>query len=258
MAEAADVGNANVFGLSITEEERVELLAQAEQLESEGGLLADAGPPPESKDWRTDGWVTDPRYQGDCQACVAFATCAAMESRLRIYADDSALDLDLSEAHLFACGHVGGCAVGWNFEPALERARSEGVGLETDFPYEPTDQACPDIPPAARVNGWSAATTADARKQTIAANGPAIGGMRAFQDLLYYDAGVYRHVAGGQTGLHAVCVVGYDDPGGFWIVKNSWGTDWGEEGFFRIAYGECGLDDEFPFFDPGVERVTPG
>jgi C1A family cysteine protease len=45
-----------------------------------------------------------------------------------------------------------------------------------------------------------------------------------------------------------VCVVGYNDARKFWIVKNSWGTGWGEGGYFRIAYGQVGLDGEFPFY----------
>ena len=64
-------------------------------------------------------------------------------------------------------------------------------------------------------------------------------------------------MAGHFKGLHAVAVVGYDDGQRCWIVKNSWGTNWGEGGFFRIGYGECGLDTQFPFFDPAVAIVGP-
>jgi C1A family cysteine protease len=247
---------ANAFGLSITEEERVDLLARAEQLEQETGLLAAAGPPPPAADWREGGWVTTARAQGLCNSCVAFATCAALEGRVRIFADNASHDIDLSEAHLFACGCPGGCATGWNFEPALERARTVGIGSEPDFPYQATDQVCVEIAPAVRVVGWSAATTIEARKQTIASNGPVIGGLRVFEDLWSYNSGVYTHILGTEVGLHAVCVVGYDDSNGCWIVKNSWGQQWGEDGFFRIAYGQCGLDAEFPFFDPDVEHVA--
>jgi C1A family cysteine protease len=255
--DLVSAGEANVFGLSITEEERVDLLARAEQLELETGLLAAAGPPPPSADWRDAGWVTSVRAQGLCNSCVAFATCGALEARLRIYVDDPALDIDLSEAHLFACGNPGGCSLGWKFEPALERAQKPGIGQEGDFPYEPSDQICVEIRPVARVLGWTAATTTDARKQTLASNGPVIGGLRTFADLPAYKSGVYRHVMGDEVGLHAVCVVGYDDGEGCWVVKNSWGPDWGEDGFFRIEYGQCGLDDEFPFIDPDVERLVP-
>jgi C1A family cysteine protease len=258
LLELIGSGDTNIFGLSITEGERADLLARAELLEQETGLLAAAGPPPPAADWRTGGWVTPARAQGLCQSCVAFATCGALEARLRIFTGDAGLDVDLSEAHLFSCGCPGGCSSGWNFEPALEHAQANGIGREADFPYEATDQACVDIKPVVRVTGWSAATTPEARKQTIASNGPVIGGMHVFADLPSYKNGVYEHVMGDEVGLHAVCIVGYDDPTGCWIVKNSWGPDWGEQGFFRIAYGQCGLDEEFPFIDPDVERVAPG
>ena len=58
--------------------------------------------------------------------------------------------------------------------------------------------------------------------------------------------------------LHAVCVVGYADADAAGVVKTSWGKDWGEQGFVSIAYGECGLDSEFPYFSPDVVVVRRG
>jgi C1A family cysteine protease len=72
--------------------------------------------------------------------------------------------------------------------------------------------------------------------------------MRVFEDFFAYADGIYSHVAGDQVAAHAVCVVGYDDDDKCWIVKNSWGPAFGEEGYFRLAYGQCGLDGEFLFF----------
>jgi hypothetical protein len=50
------------------------------------------------------------------------------------------------------------------------------------------------------------------------------------------------------VGNHAICVIGYDDTQNCWICKNSWGTGWGDSGFFKIAYGQCGIGSEFPFY----------
>ena len=77
-----------------------------------------------------------------------------------------------------------------------------------------------------------------------ATHGPVIAGMRVYEDLPFYKGGRYNHVTGGFTGLHLVCVTGYDDVDQSWTVKNSWGPDWGENGFFHLGYGECGLDTE--------------
>jgi hypothetical protein len=66
--------------------------------------------------------------------------------------------------------------------------------------------------------------------------------MRAFDDLYDYSSGVYEPSASpGASGLHVVLIVGYDDPGGYWIVKNSWGDDFGEAGFFRIKYNTSSI-----------------
>ena len=242
----------HLFGLALDEDARLALLARAEDLEAMTGMLAADEVVPFHADWRTDGHVTPVRDQGTCGACVAFATCAALEARARIQQGDREFGLDLSEAHLFHCGNPGGCASGWQPDAALAWASEHGIGLERDFPYDATDQPCQPVAAAMKVADWSAAASDEQRRRVIAFHGPVIAGMRVFEDLPHYKTGVYRHVIGEEVGLHAVCVVGYDDAGGYWIVKNSWGTEWGEGGYLRIAYGEGGLDSEFPFLDPDV------
>ena len=216
-------------------------------------MMPDAfrGRRPTKVDWREQGRTTPARDQGLCGSCVAFATCAAMESALAIL-ENSPADIDLSEADLFFCGCGDCCDTGCDFIPALERA-SRGVGLEQDFPYV-VGSGCKTIAPALKVISWDTAHSADDRRWAVA-RGPVIAGMRVFDDFRYYRNGVYEHAAGDEVGLHAVCVVGYDDETSSWLVKNSWSRDWGDDGFFRIAYGQCGLDEEFPFIGIEVERV---
>lgn len=203
---------------------------------------------PAKIDWHELGRVSPAKSQGQCGACVAFATCAAMESAFAI-AENNASILDLSEADLFFCGCGDCCESGWEFVPALERA-ARGVGLEADFPYE--IGACRDIPPALRVSNWHISLSAEDRRYAVA-RGPVIAGMRVYDDFRYYKGGIYEHGSGDEIGLHAVCVVGYDDEASCWIAKNSWSDAWGENGMFRIAYGQCGLDDKFPFIGLEVE-----
>jgi C1A family cysteine protease len=251
-------GDANVFGLAMDDSERSAALEQAAELERATGLLASVGPPPPAADWREGGHVTAVRDQGSCLSCVAFATCAAIEARIRILTGATEETIDLAEAHLFHCGHRGGCGKGWNPVEALERATTVGIGAEAGFPYQPSDQACQDIPAVVQVLGWTATTTVEARKQSIATNGPVIAGMRAYEDLPFYTGKIYKHVTGSDWQGHAVCVVGYSDADGCWIVKNSWGEGWGEGGYLRIAYGECGIDSEYPFWDPDVTLLEGG
>jgi C1A family cysteine protease len=80
-------------------------------------------------------------------------------------------------------------------------------------------------------------------KTWLSTRGPLASAFTVYSDFfLWYSSGVYRHVSGDFLGLHCTCVIGYDDAAGCWICKNSWGAGWGESGFFRIAYGQCGID----------------
>jgi C1A family cysteine protease len=211
--------------------------------------------PPRASDWRTNpagNFVTPIRDQGTCGACVAFATCAVAESRIAIAQADADPDLDLSEAGLFFCSAR--CANGWWPEEAMDRARTNGIGSETSFPYPGKDVDCRKVPPLVNVTGWDTPEQLRHRKQAIAFNGPVVAVFKVFEDFLFYGSGVYRHVSGPYLGLHAVAVVGYDDDARAWIIKNSWSTRWGEDGFGRIGYNECGIDTEYVFWDPNVIR----
>ncbi|HYP08301.1 MAG TPA: C1 family peptidase [Bryobacteraceae bacterium] len=221
-----------------------------------------AAPPvarPAVVNWRSHqgcDWITAVRDQKNCGACVSFATCAVLEARLRIAKDNCNLNVDLSEADLFYCGCNGCCAPGWNFVSALNRCQSNGVGRESDFPYTPGNQPCQNITPIVRTTGYSPLATMDDRRNAIFTNGPVIAGIRVFEDFYFYKQGVYRHAGGIFKGLHAVAVVGYDDDRDCWIVKNSWGTGWGNGGFCDIGYGEVGIDSLFPFYDPQVIDIN--
>lgn len=225
-----------LFGLRIDDETGRFRAASANVFEE---LTAVA--PPKSADWLAAGFVSPAKDQGRCGACVAFATCATLESSTWIRTGSPIL---LSEGHLFHC-NGGSCATGWGLTHGLDAARG-GVGREADLPWS-TDGVCKRIPPVVHTLSYRAHDDIVGRKRAVAA-GPVLAGMRVYQDLLAYRSGIYRHVAGDFAGNHAVCVVGYDDSDGAWLVKNSWGPAFGEDGFFRIGYGQCGMDDDHPFY----------
>jgi hypothetical protein len=84
--------------------------------------------------------------------------------------------------------------------------------------------------------------TSDAvAKQWLSTNGAIQAAMMVVSDFIDYSGGVYVPQSGNDVGGHCVCIIGYDDVQGCWICKNSWSTEWGEDGFFRIAYGQCGI-----------------
>lgn len=249
------------LGLALTPEDAlVELQRQREEDQLIQFSAAPPPPPPPRIDWRShDGrnWVTPVKNQGHCGSCVAFATCGAIESRLLIQANQPNAGVDLSEAHLFYCGAPDSCSTGWQPSKAMEFAIHKGIGKESDFPYKPGDQACRMIPPVVRLNTYRSVAISIERKRALTA-GPVVAAMAVFEDFFSYGSGIYRHVSGNLSGYHAICLVGYDDAQACWIAKNSWGTNWGDRGFFRIRYGECGLDTQFQFTVPGTVIVPQG
>jgi len=216
---------------------------------------------PSSADWRqfpgqaplpAGNYVTPVRYQEKCGSCVAFGTLAALESAIRIHARDPNQVVDLSEADLFYCHAAAqgrrctGLLTGWWWPgAALAVCENPGVVDEACFPYTPGDQPCN------RCNDWQSRLTKISHwhriistvemKQWLATKGPLITVFIVYDDFVHYKSGIYHHVSGAFAGGHCVCCVGYDDVRRCWICKNSWGTNWGESGFFNIAYGEVGI-----------------
>lgn len=207
---------------------------------------------PASFDWRNAGgknYITPIRDQGGCGSCVAFGSTATVEGTLRVQRNDPTLAVDLSEADLFFCiaaSQGRNCGNGWWVGPALDGYKNEGVPDEPCFPYAGHDQACTRCADwqsrVTKISAWHTVADVAGMKTWLSTRGPLSTCFTVYNDFFSYKSGVYKHVTGGIAGGHCVCVVGYDDTQGCWICKNSWGTGWGESGFFRIAYGDCGID----------------
>jgi C1A family cysteine protease len=221
---------------------------EAQSQERQPMLSASYSYPP-ALDWRNYGgqnWTTPIRYQGGCGSCAAFATAGAIEARLEIALGTPALNPDLSEAQLFYCGCGACCGDGMAPHEAMAYARDTGLADEGCFPYTAQNQACKLCKGwrnrVTKIYEWVGLTGTSSMKQALADGGPFEATMLIYEDFFDYRSGVYRHSYGGVQGAHAVTIVGYSDAGGYWIAKNSWGTGWGENGWFRIAYGQCSID----------------
>ena len=217
---------------------------------------------PQEWDWRNvngKNWITSIKDQSSCGSCVSFATVGAIESMMKIEKDDFSLSIDLSEAHLFFCGCGKCCNRGWNFEPALNYAKSEGVSDEACFPYRARDTSCSRCSDwkerSTKITKWDKITNVSERKNVLSDVGPLIVGMAVYEDFFSYTGGVYRHVTGVLVGYHAILVVGYNEGDDCWICKNSWGKGWGDNGWFKIGYGECDIDTSFPMYS--VTGIVP-
>jgi C1A family cysteine protease len=215
-------------------------------------IAAEAIGAPAAFDHRNVGgsnFTTPVKDQGGCGSCVAFGTVAVMETTYRRQINDAGFAVDLSEAHLFYChGAEEGrnCSNGWWPDRALDKARDKGVTFESIYPYTGSQQAC-QVGSGwqnhlARVSGRTRLDTRAKMKDWLSTRGSITGCFIVYQDFFSYSSGVYRHVSGAERGGHCVEIIGYNDAQGCWICKNSWGTSWGENGFFRIAYGQCQIE----------------
>ena len=243
------------LGVPLPEAPEVErILGDGMRLAQSTGGLTSAITAPAAFDSRSIGgqdYTTSVKNQGNCGSCVAFGAAATAETTHAVRSGQPNTNLDLSEAHLFYThGPATGasCANGWWPEHALNAMKATGITTEEYFPYSSGNTS------GATLNAdWPnrlAKVTSHrdlkgniaAIKEHIASYGAVTACFIVFQDFFSYRTGVYRHVSGAQAGGHCVSLVGYDDAQRCWIGKNSWGTGWGESGFFKIGYGECGID----------------
>lgn len=209
---------------------------------------------PTSFDLRNVGGIdysTSVKDQLGCGSCVAFGTVATMEHVARFTRRAPGLALDLSEAHAFYCyGRADGatCGTGWWVHRLLPSTQNSGVTFEDYYPYTDVDQNCSNLNAdwpnrLAKTTGFAnIGGNAAAMKEYISTYGSITSCFIVYQDFFSYRSGVYRHLSGGVAGGHCVVLIGYDDSEGCWIAKNSWGTGWGDGGFFKIAYGEANIE----------------
>ncbi len=208
---------------------------------------------PVAFDWRDYNGLTPIRNQGGCGSCWAFSAIGAVESELLI---EEGWNLDLSEQWLVSCTSAGSCSGGWH-SSALKFLRENsyyshdpcgdsGAVLEADFPYEAWNKpcGCPYDHPY-YIDGWSyvgtqwGAPSVDQMKQSMYDHGPLSVCVSVDSSFQAYNGGIFNNC--GSTSInHAVVLVGWDDnlgSNGVWIMRNSWGTNWGEDGYMYIEYG---------------------
>jgi hypothetical protein len=199
-------------------------------------------------------YVTPIRDQSPAPTCEAFAICAALETKMQ-YQRDEIYNPDLSENHLFF--NAGGTIEkGWvSIVDAAEYLIDIGVPDEGCFPdpHRPFDYPFESLPGwenrTVKITDWSWIDhNVSTMKQALIEHGPLVICIHFWQDFFYYRRGVYEHHTGQIAGGHVVAIVGYDDSQNCWIVKNSWGTKWGEKGYFRMAYDADMLSD---WYGPG-------
>ncbi len=227
---------------------------------------------PTSWDWRNAygyDWTTPIKNQNPCGSCVAFGTLAAIESRIKIAADNPSLNPDFSEQYLISdCTTFLNCIDGWYISAGADWMTCEGTVDEACFPYQAVDttqcyDSCFDRNSRFyTIEGWNwvcdspSVVDVDRIKQEIISGGPIACRMRVYEDFIYYNSGIYQYQWGNYLGGHCVNIVGWGTSGGtnYWICKNSWGTtSWGTlGGWFLIKMGEVEIGTQAAAHQPKV------
>ncbi len=220
---------------------------------SGNALFEDRSVALDSMDWRNvngTNWLGPVMNQGNCGSCVAFAAVATLEATYRINSALPWLAPTFSPQQLFNCGG-GYCDFGWQPGSAAKMLKNKGVVDAACAPYTSGSTGedilcskikCADL--AERTYKIAGSTSPSfwggsaSRVKAALKKGPLMTTLTVYEDFLVYSSGIYKSVSGKSVGGHAVSLVGFNDEGRYWIVRNSWGADWGENGFIRVSYDD--------------------
>nr|AAC49361.1 P21 [Petunia x hybrida] len=207
---------------------------------------------PETKDWREAGIVSPVKNQGKCGSCWTFSTTGALEAA---YTQKFGKGISLSEQQLVDCAGAFnnfGCNGGLPSQ-AFEYIKSNG-GLETEeaYPYTGKNGLCKFSSQNVGVKVTDSVNITlgaeDELKYAVALVRPVSVAFEVVKGFKQYKSGVYTSTECGTTPMdvnHAVLAVGYGVEYGvpFWLIKNSWGADWGDNAYFKMEMGNdmCGI-----------------
>lgn len=235
--------------------------------------------------WPDCPTIREIRDQGSCGSCWAFGAVEAMSDRVCIHSD-AKVHFRFSADDLVSCCHTCGFGCNGGFPGAAwQHWVSKGIVSGGPYGSDQGCRPYEIAPCEHHVNGTrppcdgeegktpkctkqcqssynvkydqdrhfgkkSYSITRDEKKirAEIYENGPVEGAFTVYEDLINYKEGVYQHVTGKMLGGHAIRILGWGTENGtpYWLIANSWNTDWGNNGFFKILRGHnhCGIEGE--------------
>ncbi|KAG0543888.1 hypothetical protein BDA96_02G227700 [Sorghum bicolor] len=207
---------------------------------------------PKTKDWREDGIVSPVKNQGHCGSCWTFSTTGALEAA---YTQATGKPISLSEQQLVDCGkpfNNFGCNGGLPSQAFEYIKYNGGLDTEESYPYKGVNGICDFKAENVGVKVLDSVNITlgaeDELKDAVALVRPVSVAFQVVNGFRQYKSGVYTSDSCGNTPMdvnHAVLAVGYGVENGvpYWLIKNSWGADWGDKGYFKMEMGKnmCGV-----------------
>ena len=214
---------------------------------------------PASIDWRTKGAVTTVKDQGQCGSCWTFSSTGAMEGAWAIAKGQL---IDLAEQELVDCAGLKYGSMGCNggqMEGAFKFIIENGQCAASSYPYTAKDGSCHSCTAVAHASSCYDVKPNDqlSLKAAVAKQPVSVAIEADTKYFQSYSSGVLTSSSCGTSLDHGVLAVGYGEENGqkYWLVKNSWSTSWGENGYVKIGRSEstndagiCGIamDPSFP------------
>eukprot|EP00742_Colponemidia_sp_Colp-10_P002259 GILJ01002413.1.p1 GENE.GILJ01002413.1~~GILJ01002413.1.p1 ORF type:complete len:493 (+),score=33.90 GILJ01002413.1:39-1517(+) len=223
-------------------------------------------------EWPSCPTIGSIRDQGRCGSCWAFGAAEAISDRFCILRNES---VQLSTQGLVSCCDT--CGMGcdggdpyaaWNY------AQQTGLVAEDTYPYElpGCNHPCGETVPTPackneKLSGrkyklssvYRVPSTVKDIQIEILNGGPVEAAFTVFEDFPHYQSGVYQHVVGDVLGGHAIKIIGWGTERGldYWLIANSWNTNWGLRGFFKIKRGtnECYIENQVVGGIPAVSEM---
>lgn len=199
---------------------------------------------PSDMDWRQSGVVTSIKDQGQCGCCWAFSAVAALEGANKL---STGKLIPLSEQQLLDCTtDTYGCDGGLITTAFDYIVKNGGIAAESDYPYEQSQDSCRNQESVVKMSRYeNVPASSEPTLLTAVAKQPIAVGIAVNENFHLYQSGVYDGNCGDRLN-HAVTIIGYgtsnESGTKYWLIKNSWGTSWGENGYMKIAR-DIGIED---------------